>query len=88
MALGRPAWDAARARLTSLLAAGGDGALQADAALVEAAVLPQAHVTMHLPADVGDYTDFYASKAGRRGAEGWGWWAWREGLPVLAGPPR
>ena len=62
MAAGRPAWRAVRARLQDLLAADGDPALRDDAALRARALVPQAAVTMHLPAEIGDYTDFYASR--------------------------
>ena len=65
MALPRTAWRATRARLTELLRVGGDGALKALAgnALAGGAVLlAQDGVTMHLPAAIGDYTDFYSSR--------------------------
>lgn len=66
MAQGRAAWRAARARIQALLAAadepGADGALRGDAALCARAVLPIADVTMHLPARIGDYTDYYSSR--------------------------
>lgn len=61
MALGRPAWVEARATLQRLLSPG-EGALRDDAALRAAALLPQAQATMHLPAAVGDYSDFYCSR--------------------------
>ena len=60
MALGSPAWSALRTRLSDLL--GADtcpaGPLRDAAA---GCLIPQAEVTMLLPAHVGDYTDFYAS---------------------------
>ncbi len=62
MALGRPVWQAVRARLQALLRADGDPALRTDAALRAEALVPQADVTMHLPAAIGDYTDFYSSR--------------------------
>ncbi len=55
MALGRPAWRAARAILGDLLAAGGPK-------LPVGALLPRAEAEMLLPADIGDYTDFYSSR--------------------------
>ncbi|KAL4425695.1 hypothetical protein ABPG75_009711 [Micractinium tetrahymenae] len=61
MALGPPAWREARATLQRLLSAG-EGALRDNLALRSAALLPMADVTMHLPAAIGDYTDFYASR--------------------------
>lgn len=53
-ALGRPARVALRERLLGLLAEGSEhqGALQA-------ALYPASDCTLHLPAKVGDYTDFY-----------------------------
>ncbi len=61
MALGRPAWTAARSTLTRLLRAD-EPTLRDDAALREAALHRQAEVEMVLPADIGDYTDFYSSR--------------------------
>jgi len=56
MGLGPPAWAALRTRVSELLR---------DSAPVERrptdAILPMSEVTVHLPADIGDYTDFYAS---------------------------
>ena len=53
IALGRPAWDRTRARLTELLAEG---------ASEDVPLVPMADATMHLPIRVTEYTDFYASK--------------------------
>ena len=58
MALGRPALTALRARL-SLLLREGDAAPEAGARA--RLLVPQADAVMHLPAVVGDYSDFYAS---------------------------
>ncbi|MBS1855252.1 MAG: fumarylacetoacetase [Acidobacteria bacterium] len=52
MSLGRRRWRELRAQLTELLAA---------RAPAEPFLLPRADTTMLLPADIGDYTDFYAS---------------------------
>ena len=61
MALGKPAWQEVRARLTELL--GKDTpTLRDDAALRAKALVPMENVTMHLPARIGDYTDFYSSR--------------------------
>jgi fumarylacetoacetase len=58
MSLGRPALTTLRGRLSLLLRDGAD----APAADSRARLLvPQAEAVMHLPAVVGDYTDFYAS---------------------------
>ncbi|MEL6616414.1 MAG: fumarylacetoacetase, partial [Bacteroidota bacterium] len=62
MALGKPVWDAVRARLQDLLSADGADNLRASASLRDEAFVPLAEVTMHLPADIGDYTDFYSSR--------------------------
>lgn len=61
MALGPPAWDEARATLQRLLAPS-EGGLRDDGALLSLALLPVDACTMHLPAAIGDYTDFYASR--------------------------
>ncbi|KAJ1972123.1 hypothetical protein H4R35_004851 [Dimargaris xerosporica] len=67
MALGRPVWRATRAFLQRLLAqhepASVDYALlQGNAALQAQVLVPQADCRMRLPARIGDYTDFYASR--------------------------
>lgn len=61
MSRGRPAWRAVRRILTDLL---GDGPspLRDDAALRAEALIPIEKATMRLPAEIGDYTDFYSSK--------------------------
>ena len=62
MSLGADAWDAVRGRLQDLLSAGGDPALRASESALREAAIPLADVTMHLPARIGDYTDFYSSR--------------------------
>ncbi|MDM8357633.1 fumarylacetoacetase [Pandoraea communis] len=62
VSLGSAAWRATRARLTSLLAADGDGALRDSASLRAQALVPLADATLHLPVQVPGYTDFYSSK--------------------------
>lgn len=62
MALGAPAWDAMRARLTALFAEGGDDALRRDTRLQARVLAPLSGVTMHLPFKVAGYTDFYSGK--------------------------
>lgn len=60
MAGGPSAWSSLRARLHSLLRAGdadGEPARQRTASCL----VPATGVAMHVPADIGDYTDFYAS---------------------------
>lgn len=61
MALGRPAWTATRARLQHLLSAD-TPALRDNAALRARCLHPRDTVTLHLPARIGDYTDFYSSR--------------------------
>ena len=61
MAMGRPIWQAVRQRLQQLLSREDTTLSQADR-LREAALVKQTAVTMHLPAHIGDYTDFYSSK--------------------------
>jgi len=59
MALGRAAWDEARASLQALV---GDAATRSLPPVVAAALWPRAEVEMLLPAAIGDYTDFYSSR--------------------------
>ncbi len=61
MQTGRTCWDAARARLTALLD-GSDARLADDADLRKAALVDCDRVTMQMPVEIGDYTDFYSSK--------------------------
>ncbi|MGI9489435.1 MAG: fumarylacetoacetase [Geminicoccaceae bacterium] len=61
MGLGKTAWSAMRARITDLLADGGDPALRKNPELQQAAMSTLADARPHLPVRVGDYTDFYAS---------------------------
>lgn len=61
MGLGYDKWKATRETLTSILSPENQ-ALQSDAALRAKVLIPSANVQMHLPATIGDYTDFYASK--------------------------
>jgi len=61
MALGRPAWREARARLTRFLRIS-DSTIRDNRPLRQAALHPIASVEMLLPATIGDYTDFYSSR--------------------------
>lgn len=61
MAAGPAAWQALRDRLGRLLDAD-EPALRDRPALRDAALLPQAAVELLLPAQVGDYSDFYSSR--------------------------
>ena len=61
IALGRPAWKAARSRIGDLLRH--DLAeLRDDAALRARALVPMREARMRLPVAIGGYTDFYSSK--------------------------
>jgi fumarylacetoacetase len=62
MGLNRSAWRTVRNRLIDLLKVDGDSALRGDQLLVAQAVIPIESVRMHLPAEIGDYTDFYSSR--------------------------
>ena len=61
MALGKPAWQAARAAIQQLLRAG-NPTIRDDDELKQRVLLPMDEVVMHLPAEIGDYTDFYSSR--------------------------
>jgi fumarylacetoacetase len=60
MALGPTAWSVLRRRLSQLLRTDSPE-LRSDPALGEHILVPMAKADMHVPAAVGDYTDFYAS---------------------------
>ncbi|PAP76737.1 fumarylacetoacetase [Rubrivirga marina] len=62
MALGPDVWEAVRSHLQELLSTEGSPALRDAATLRQRAIVPLANVTMHLPARIGDYTDFYSSR--------------------------
>lgn len=61
MSLGHEAWHETRTTLQSVLSKD-EGVLRDDAQLQSKCLIPQSEATMHLPADIGDYTDFYSSK--------------------------
>ncbi|MEL7472579.1 MAG: fumarylacetoacetase [Planctomycetota bacterium] len=60
MSLGPSAWKHARSRISELLRSDNDE-LQGHGALREHALVRMDEVDLHLPCEVGDYTDFYAS---------------------------
>ncbi|KAG7171817.1 Fumarylacetoacetase-like [Homarus americanus] len=60
MSLGNEAWKEARSTLQTLLSES-NSALRDDQKLRSKAFVPQSSAAMHLPADIGDYTDFYSS---------------------------
>uniref|UniRef100_A0A1A7XEN5 Fumarylacetoacetase n=1 Tax=Iconisemion striatum TaxID=60296 RepID=A0A1A7XEN5_9TELE len=61
MALGYEAWKETRRTLQALLSVN-NSTLRDDVSLRSRAFVHQSAATMHLPADIGDYTDFYSSK--------------------------
>ncbi|MCB0202663.1 MAG: fumarylacetoacetase [Anaerolineae bacterium] len=61
MAAGQAVWTATRQRLQHLLSAK-TPELRDDTDLLARALVPLDRVTLHLPAQVGDYTDFYSSR--------------------------
>ena len=60
MSLGPSSWSALRERISDLLREG-PPITNDELAVVADALIPMGDVTMHLPAEIGDYTDFYAS---------------------------
>ncbi|KAL7678622.1 putative fumarylacetoacetase [Plasmopara halstedii] len=61
MAQGPRAWALARATVQRLLSAN-EPKLRDDEVLWKRALIPAQNVCMHLPAEVGDYTDFFSSR--------------------------
>ena len=63
MALERSAWRETRAILTDLLSADSSNRLLRDNENLRNRVfIPMSNVRMHMPAKIGDYTDFYSSR--------------------------
>ena len=63
MGLAKNSWVATRHRVADLLSAdGSDSRLKDDESLKKVALIPMKVVQMHLPAVIGDYTDFYSSR--------------------------
>lgn len=61
LAMGRPVWSEVRATVSRLLR-DDEAELRDDSELRTKALIPAVKVTMHLPAAIGDYTDFYSSR--------------------------
>jgi fumarylacetoacetase len=61
MSLGRTIWQDVRATLSRLLRAD-EPTFRDNVTLRDRVLIPQAEVTMLLPVDIGDYTDFYSSR--------------------------
>eukprot|EP00282_Hemiselmis_andersenii_P037087 CAMPEP_0169441948 /NCGR_PEP_ID=MMETSP1042-20121227/8563_1 /TAXON_ID=464988 /ORGANISM="Hemiselmis andersenii, Strain CCMP1180" /LENGTH=443 /DNA_ID=CAMNT_0009553081 /DNA_START=62 /DNA_END=1390 /DNA_ORIENTATION=- len=62
MGLGREKWRGVRRILISLLSEDGSPTLREDAKLRHKALFQADRVTMHMPATIGDYTDFFTSR--------------------------
>jgi fumarylacetoacetase len=60
MSLPRAAWLEARKTIRELLSKD-SSKLRDNAQLRSKAFVPQSAATLHLPAEIGDYTDFYSS---------------------------
>jgi len=61
----RPVWLAVRLRLLALFSIedeGGDARLRSNPDLQKASFVSTSDATLHLPVEVGDYTDFYSSR--------------------------
>ncbi|KAL7322252.1 hypothetical protein PS15p_211899 [Mucor circinelloides] len=61
MSLGRPVWKKTRLAIQEILSKD-CSKLKDNAELVQKALIPLTSVKMHLPAKIGDYTDFYCSR--------------------------
>lgn len=61
MGAGRQVWTEFRNTLKRILSVE-EQCLQGDVQLKQHAIIPASKVTMHLPAQIGDYTDFYSSR--------------------------
>ncbi len=61
MAMGKSIWRQVRECITQLLSHD-NPALRDNSPLRRVALVPMTEVTMHLPAKIGDYTDFYSSE--------------------------
>ncbi|CAJ0759367.1 13633_t:CDS:2 [Entrophospora sp. SA101] len=63
MSLGKPIWRATRSFLQKILSFDDDDPDQAlQRYMKKNSLIPQKDAKMHLPAEIGDYTDFYSSK--------------------------
>ncbi|KAL0080596.1 fumarylacetoacetase [Phycomyces blakesleeanus] len=60
MSLGRPVWRSTRSAIQELLSE--KNQLKDNSQLLGRVLVPQSKSRMHLPAKIGDYTDFYSSR--------------------------
>ncbi|GAA5813055.1 hypothetical protein MFLAVUS_006522 [Mucor flavus] len=61
MSLGRPVWRATRLAIQDILSKD-NAKLRDNSELLQKVLVPLTEVKMHLPARIGDYTDFYCSR--------------------------
>ena len=62
MSLGKPIWKATRRFLQKILSDNDDSDRSLQHYIKENSLISQKDAKMHLPAEIGDYTDFYSSK--------------------------
>ena len=62
MALGRPIWRSVRSKIQSLFRLTTDSTLRDNTDLRKISIISTSDIVMHLPARIGDYTDFYSSR--------------------------
>lgn len=62
MGMGPKVWAETRSTVTALLSAEGAQSLASKADVLAKVLVPQSKCRMHLPAQIGDYTDFYSSR--------------------------
>jgi len=60
ISMGKSVWSKVRSQIQMLLSDEGD--LKDNPELIDRCLIPLSLVTMHLPCEIGDYTDFYSSK--------------------------
>jgi len=60
ISMGKSVWSKIRSQIQMLLSDEGD--LKDNPELIDRCLIPLSLVTMHLPCEIGDYTDFYSSK--------------------------
>ena len=55
-------WPQVRSRIIDLFAVGKNDLVESNPALQKASIFDSSDVKMHLPVEIGDYTDFYSSE--------------------------
>lgn len=61
LAAGKDVWQSVRTSLQQLLSAD-DPTLQSNESLRQRVLIPRREASLHLPVEIGDYTDFYSSR--------------------------